>query len=396
MKIKKCHTLVLTALTAVACSRQGPVDQSDLARAPAAVPPFDLRPAERLNSTAPLDLTYGRDGRTNTERRVTRKSIYVDATHGVDGLGGGSIDHPYLTIDRALGDVPDLVDAGYTIELAAGTYHEEVTLDRFVMPSGTMKSTWSMGALPARFLAFHGNEAAPESVVIEGNTFCFNASSALLLLHGLSCRRTKDAGVEVSGGGLVLDDVSFSDNGTGAVMVEHSLLNLGGKIRCTNSGALVFSIRNNSFARDSTPWHAGVDLSIDGGTRAGIFVRDHSALAFQSVESRISIHHVSPWAFNVQQHSHVFGGIYDIGEVNTAFQVEDFSYINADISSASHLGSLVTAFRSSFVSLERVSNLSDIGNLMEIDPASWGRVGDERKPGAAFVPPTTPGAVAPW
>lgn len=328
-------------------------------------------------------------GPRNTDMRARQRRIYVDAAHGIDALDGGTASQPYQTIDRALGDVPDLVDAAYTIELAPGVYHEEVTLDRFSMPSGTMKSTWAIsvsGTLPARYLLFHGNETAPESVVIAGQTFCFNASSVLLMLRGLTCRGATDAGVEMSGGGLVLDDVSFSDNGAGAAMIEHSLMNWGGRINALNSGALIFSFRNNSFVRDSTPWHADVNITIEGSSRSGLFLRDHSALAFQSGGSTISIKRSSPWAVYAQQHSHVFGGPFTIADVNVGFQVTDYSYINAEVPSAERVGAIVGAYQNSFVSMEHQPVvLTGVGTLMEIDPTSWGRVGAEFKYGSRFV-----------
>ena len=51
--------------------------------------------------------------------------IYV-ATTGNDSTGAGTVGNPYLTIGRALQDVPVFVSQQYVIHLAAGTYYGEV------------------------------------------------------------------------------------------------------------------------------------------------------------------------------------------------------------------------------------------------------------------------------
>ena len=52
---------------------------------------------------------------------------YVSNSVGNDNTGNGSIDFPFETIGKAISEI----DAGDTVIIRAGVYHEQISIDNF-------------------------------------------------------------------------------------------------------------------------------------------------------------------------------------------------------------------------------------------------------------------------
>jgi len=325
---------------------------------------------------------------TNGSRQRT---IFVDSVNGSDRRGcGKSAEHACQTIGSALDAIPSLVDGGYTIQLAAGVYREQVTLDRFVMPAGIPRTLVLYGIMPSRFILIRGQEADPEHYVIQGDIHCINATGVLLMVRGLTCQGASDSGLYATTSSILLDDVRFFDN-RGGIHLENSLGHLGGTLRAVGNTGIVISLRNNTFVRDTTPWHAAVDAVIQGGSPHGIFLRDHSSLALQNADSQVAISDVvgnassgAPChpclaegrAVYAQQHAHVFGGTFTVANCDIGFQAVEQAYINVDVSAAAGVGLLASAIKESWVGLERPGSLTNVNTLVQAGFLSLAAVGD--------------------
>jgi hypothetical protein len=88
-------------------------------------------------------------------------NLYV-SPGGDDSSGDGSAANPYKTIGRALQDVPTAVSEHYIINLAPGTYREEVGIGRRHF------GTTLIGNFNKSAVELKGDPAAPDNYVISG------------------------------------------------------------------------------------------------------------------------------------------------------------------------------------------------------------------------------------
>jgi len=106
--------------------------------------------AKGVQGVGPATWTYG--GTVN---------LYV-ALSGNDTTGTGTVGNPYRTIGRALQDVPVFVSHHYIVNLAAGTYREQVNI------AGRYFGTNLVGNFNKASVEIKGDPASPDSYVISG------------------------------------------------------------------------------------------------------------------------------------------------------------------------------------------------------------------------------------
>ncbi len=139
-------------------------------------------------------------------------NIYVSPT-GNDTTGNGSSGSPYLTVGRALKDVPMFVSKHYVINLAAGTYREEVDI------GGHYFGTTNIGNFNKGTIELKGDPAAPDSYVISGanagapttpvRNYAVFCSFANCILNGVSLQYAALNGFLQAGGVSVINASTF-------------------------------------------------------------------------------------------------------------------------------------------------------------------------------------------
>ena len=99
-------------------------------------------------------------------------TYYVSNSIGDDIIGNGSIDSPFETIGKAISEI----DAGDTVIIRGGLYHEEILIDNFT----------SSNSSPTLIKSFEG-----ETVVIDGTIEILgqwnddNSNSSIKVVNGI-------------------------------------------------------------------------------------------------------------------------------------------------------------------------------------------------------------------
>jgi hypothetical protein len=157
--------------------------------------------AKAVQGVGPGSWTYG-----------ANVNLYVSNT-GSDETGNGSSGNPYQTIARALRDVPMFVSHHYVINLAAGTYREQVNIEGRYF-GATAAANFNRAAVELR-----GDAANPDDYVISGadagsptvpvRDYAVVASFAHVILNGVSLQYAVNAGFLQQGGVSVIYQSTF-------------------------------------------------------------------------------------------------------------------------------------------------------------------------------------------
>lgn len=202
-----------------------------------------------------------------TTKSTAARTIYVDATSGNDSTGTGTSGAPYKTINRALQDVPDVMEHSYTIQLAAGVYREFVNIKKLGNLSGD-----TAGA--ANTLTIQGNTSDPNSYRITGSDASADTTAVRLFgvfintpgimtkLSGLRIDYATAYAVAVQSSWGRFATVNISNAPNGILADDSSILDFrtGGTINITGtSGSSGFGI---VFQKKGTLWASGATLNI--------------------------------------------------------------------------------------------------------------------------------------
>jgi len=209
---------------------------------------FTVVSASRINATVPLDATTGAVTVTTPSGTATRSTFTVTvptstttlyvagASAACSDSGPGTSSQPFCTIGAAASKVV----AGQTVQVAAGSYPENVTISK----AGTASA-------PIVFTA-----AAGATVTVSGQVHGFTVTNATwITINGFTVTGTTDNGISVSGS----SDITISAN-----HVSFAGLPEAGK---TNSGILLKSNTTNSLVVGNTADHnsyAGIE--VNGGS----------------------------------------------------------------------------------------------------------------------------------
>ena len=99
-------------------------------------------------------------------------TYYVSNSIGDDNIGNGSIDSPFETIGKAV----SLIDAGDTVIIRGGVYHEEISIDNFLSSSSS----------PTLIKSFDGETVVIDgTIAIEGQWNDDNANSSIKVVNGI-------------------------------------------------------------------------------------------------------------------------------------------------------------------------------------------------------------------
>lgn len=154
--------------------------------------------------------------------------IYV-STSGDDARGKGSPSSPYLTIARAMQDIPTVVAQHYIIHLAAGTYYEQVNA------TGHVFATNLAGSIAQASIEIDGDVGNPDAFVISGATpgaptvaarpYGVVGGQANLILKGVSAQFATVSALMVRGGVTVVYNTTYrhvrgTQNNNAAVWVR--------------------------------------------------------------------------------------------------------------------------------------------------------------------------------
>lgn len=152
------------------------------------------------------------------------------ATTGSDTTGDGSSGAPFATVGHALSLLPDVADQSYTINVADGTYAEDLTIPA-VLAAG------------ARSISIVGNTTTPANVIFTGTESHNDAGNTIsavgwvdgpvrLTLSGVKVNATADRGIYAGHGAqLVLDRSIVTGTLSVGVQVDwHSFLEVKGDV----------------------------------------------------------------------------------------------------------------------------------------------------------------------
>ena len=99
-------------------------------------------------------------------------TYYVSNSIGDDNIGNGSIDSPFETIGKAV----SLIDAGDTVIIRGGVYHEEISIDNFLSSSSS----------PTLIKSFDGETVVIDgTIAIEGQWNDDNTNSSIKVVNGI-------------------------------------------------------------------------------------------------------------------------------------------------------------------------------------------------------------------
>lgn len=216
-----------------------------------------------------------------TAQLDVQNDIHVSTT-GNDSTGTGTVANPYLTVTRAIQDVPFLVCGRWVIHLdTTGTYTGQVNLAGRVFgggganyntgdihwpwsvtgAGGTTDNTW-----PYSWVEIVGSTAASESYILQESTGAgvdsglavISLSHANLTLRGLTVHKG-GFGVTVENRSyLNLAGVLFTDNLTSVSVGHGSRLHFDASGFVDNDGVTMTSIRND--ASLGGLWQFGFDV----------------------------------------------------------------------------------------------------------------------------------------
>ena len=105
-------------------------------------------------------------------------TYYVSNSVGNDNTGNGSIDSPFETIGKAISEI----DAGDTVIIRAGVYHEQISIDNFT----------SSNSSPTLIKSFDGETVIIDgTIAIEGQWNDDNANSSIKVVNGIDDQITQ-------------------------------------------------------------------------------------------------------------------------------------------------------------------------------------------------------------
>ncbi len=174
----------------------------------------------------------------NTVTAGTSATIYVDASNNT-GIEDGTQAHPFNTIQEGLG----VASNGDTVQVAAGTYYERITLKNGVQLLGA-------GAE----VTFIDSTGQNDSVVTASNIVSGTLLDGFTIMHGTGKwigGYTYGGGLNVSNSSLVLKNCIVTENGAS---------DGAGGLQVSNS---TITIDNCAFS-DNSGWWGGA-ITIDGG-----------------------------------------------------------------------------------------------------------------------------------
>jgi hypothetical protein len=96
---------------------------------------------------------------------VQNVTMYVDGTNGSDS-GDGSAAKPFKTIGKAIAQIPQVVNHGYTINIAFGTYNETLNMS---------------GLIGSGSITFNGDVNVSSNVTVSGDTVLVTCSVPIFI-----------------------------------------------------------------------------------------------------------------------------------------------------------------------------------------------------------------------
>ena len=101
-----------------------------------------------------------------------QSTYYVSNSNGDDDTGNGSIDSPFETIGKAVSEI----DAGDTVIIRGGIYHEQISINNFNSPNSS----------PTLIKSFVGETVIIDgTIAIEGQWNDDNANSSIKVVNGI-------------------------------------------------------------------------------------------------------------------------------------------------------------------------------------------------------------------
>lgn len=133
-----------------------------------------------MNDTVmPEDMNeLGSEVNAKVNHSLADATYYVNAATGSDTNDGLSAEKALKTIGAAIAKVPQVLNHGYKINVAAGTYMEDIQI-RGLSGSGTLDIT--------------GDNTAPTNVKV--SSFSYSQCTCGLSLQGMQLTRTSDVGL---------------------------------------------------------------------------------------------------------------------------------------------------------------------------------------------------------
>lgn len=205
-------------------------------------------------------------------------ALYVDGTSGDDENDGLSWANAKQTIQAAVNAIPQVLGGDVTVYIAGGTYHELVWVGR-------------RGRLGPFAVSFIGDEAAPESVVLDGQSVldhAFSIDDLWVEISGMSMRRFAEA-IHANESVLHLHHCWLEQNTDVAVFGANSTLQLEYLVISNNSGSGISA--RNSYFEDLTDCYVvgnngdGISLSASVLEGTQLQVYDNDGIGIVSSES---------------------------------------------------------------------------------------------------------------
>ncbi|MGG1556231.1 hypothetical protein [Paenibacillus ferrarius] len=109
-------------------------------------------------------------------------TLYVDGTNGADN-GDGSYSKPFKTIQKAINSVPQIVNHNVNINVAAGTYAEDVRCDGFIGKNGVITITGDTLLSTSRSVQSINISNCTVAVVISGFNITTTTGIGLLFVR---------------------------------------------------------------------------------------------------------------------------------------------------------------------------------------------------------------------
>jgi hypothetical protein len=227
---------------------------------------------------APAAPTGGGGGEVPTEIG-SAVDLYVNASTGDDTTGDGTSGTPYATIGRAIEDIPTIVTARYTINVADGTYREQVDLVRFIFPAFTASS-----ATDAR-IVLTGNTTTPANCVISGadsgtpttatRNFCVRASRCRVSVSGFSLEYAVVRGLDAGGSSAVaLGAMRYANCTTAMLLGGYTAVTLTGNQTIADCGTGIYQTVYSRFNTDG----GSRSVTMTGITLRGLYVVESALL----------------------------------------------------------------------------------------------------------------------
>lgn len=207
----------------------------------------------------------------------TPVTLYVNASTGNDTTGDGTVGLPYASIGRALEDVPTIVTANHTIDVADGTYYEQVNLDRFLFPAFATSG-------PAR-IVLDGNTTTPANCVISGASsgatttpirdFCIYVTRAYAAIQGFKLQYASARGLQATGfNSLGIGPMAYDHCGDGMLISTYTLAVIYGNQTISN---VANGIYLTEFGRLNTDAGSRT-ITMTGITNRGLYVVESTIL----------------------------------------------------------------------------------------------------------------------